>query len=306
MNPNKTEDLAYLITVGRNHFLPTVMLLATLTGMTNRKIYLVGNLDTPERKWLEKFPVTYIDENDIDLSGRVPSGEWKTTYREWGWYKQQFLRLCADRFIDAEHVVILDSEVFVFDNWDESRFFTPLGEPKCLYWISKARKSEGNYMMYRGAAYLYKDLPGFSNIMSYANSDDVKRYISGVSLFSTHNLAHIWKILGEQTDLEKNMRVLLSEADHLAFSEYQFYGMAMEYKMCDAVVKTELSNELLGWYDVHHDENFDIFRSQNPMWSMCQRYYDSPSPRDYINYMEEMANALGCKMPPILMPRSGV
>jgi hypothetical protein len=69
------------------------------------------------------------------------------------------------------------------------------------------------------------------------------------------------------------------------------------------VVKTELSPELLGWYDVHHDENFDVFRTQNPMWSMHQRYYDVASIPDYIKYMTEAANSLGCRLPVLRMPK---
>jgi len=302
MSTPEKDKLVYLITVSRNHLLPTVMLLTTLTSKTQNKIYLVGNLNTPERQWVEGFPIIYIDENDVDLSGRVPPGEWTPLRREWGWYKQQFLRLCADRYIQAEQIIILDSEVFVFDNWDESRFYTEQGHPKYFYWIAKKRKSDIDYSMYRGAAYLYRDLPGFSNVMENANSDEAKRYISGVSLFSTQNLTHIWDTLARQTDLDKNMRLLLSGTLDISFAEYQFYGLAVEYGLCDGVVKTELLPELLGWYDMHQDENFDCFRHQNPMWSMCQRYYDIYAVNDYKTYMQEVSQFLGKPLPSLRMP----
>src|SRR5579884_3810386 len=130
----KKDQLAYLITVSQNHLLPCRMLLATLAGKTSNKIYVVGNLTSEQRNALSEWPIEYIDENDIDFSHRLPAFRWETKYREQGWYKQMFVRLCADRFINAEQVAILDSEVFVFENWDERRFYSASGEAKCFFW----------------------------------------------------------------------------------------------------------------------------------------------------------------------------
>jgi len=294
---NRTDKLAYLITVSQKHILPARMLLSTLSRKTANKIYVVGNLNIAQRKRLSEWPIIYIDENDVDLSGRVPQPRWTQKYREWGWYKQMFLRLCSDRYVDAEQIVVLDSEVFVFDNWDEQRFYTTSGDAKCFFWISKARKPDWDYKMYRGAAYLYRTLPGFEHVMEYANSDGFRRHISGVVQFSSRNLAHIWKTLAEKTDPAANLDRLFNHEPDLAFCDHDFYGIAMDYNLCKDVVPTVLSNELLGWYDNHDDPHFNVFRDQNPMWSMCQRYFDFPDEAAYVAYMQKTASALGRSLP---------
>lgn len=289
--------LAYLITVSRNHLLPCRMLLATLTSKTSNKIYVVGNLTSEQRKTLSEWPIDYIDENDIDFSQRLPAFRWETKYREQGWYKQMFVRLCADRFVDAEQVVILDSEVFVFDNWDERRFYSESGNPKCFYWIPAVRKSDWDYRMYRGAAFLYRTLPEFEGVMEYANSDGFRRHISGVVLFSTKKLARIWSALSERTDLAANLDRLFNYEPDLAFSDHDFYGIAVDYGFCGDAAPTEFSNELLGWYDNHDDPSFKVFRDQDPMWSMCQRYREFPTDSDYLAYMQRAANLLLRRLP---------
>jgi len=299
VNTSKNRQrLSYLITVGKTHFIPLLTLLKTLNRKTKNPIYVVGNLTSEQRKAVHSSSIIYIDENDIDMSGRAPQVAWQTKYRDWPWYKQQFIRLCADRFIDSEQVVILDSEVFVFNNWDENRFYTQAGLPKCFYWTSKIRKPDWDYQMYRGAAYLYRELPDFKDVDEYSNSDRYRRHISGVVLFSTKNLRYIWNTLSEKTDLQKNIHCLFNETPELAFSDHDFYGIAMDYGLCDSAAKTALSNELLGWYDVHRDENFDLFANQNPMWSMCQRYRDYPTPDAYVAYVKAVAAKLGKRLPP--------
>ena len=273
------------------------MLLATLSNKTSNKIYVVGNLAAEQRKLLSDWPILYLDENEVDLSDRVPRVSWTQKYREWGWYKQMFLRLCADRFVEAEQVVVLDSEVFVFDNWDERRFYTPSGDPKCFYWISKARKPDWDYRMYRGAAFLYQGLSSFENVMDYANSDGFRRHISGVVQFSTKNLKHIWKTLSEHTDLAGNLDRLFNREPELAFCDHDFYGISIDYNLCKHSVPTAISNELLGWYDNHNDANFNIFRNQDPMWSMCQRYYDFPDEAAYLGYMQRTSASLNRPLP---------
>jgi hypothetical protein len=303
MNPSGTISrngrgrLAYLITVSRNHILPCTMLLATLSSKTTNRIYLVGNLSAEQQKTLSAFPIVYLDENDIDLSGRMPQVRWELKYRELGWYKQMFLRLSADRFIEAEQIVILDSEVFAFDNWDERRFYSATGSPKCFFWIPKIRKPDWDYRMYRGAAFLYRDLPRFENVMEYANSDGFRRHISGVVLFSTANLKHIWRTLSERTDLAANLDRLFNREPELAFCDHDLYGIAMDYGLCKDVVPTTLSNELLGWYDNHDDVNFHLFREQDPMWSMCQRYREFPTDADYLGYMQRISASLNRRLP---------
>jgi hypothetical protein len=286
------DELAYLITVSKNHVLPCKMLLATLRHKTSRTIHLVGNLTLEQQKLLAGPAIVYRDENDIDLSGRMPQVRWEQKYREWGWYKQMFVRLCADRFVSARQVVVLDSEVFVFNNWDERRFYTTAGNPKCFFWIPKFRKPDWDYRMYRGAGFLYRDLPGFENLMDYANGNEFRRHISGVVLFSTDNLKHIWKSLSERTDLARNLDQLFNCEPELAFCDHDFYGIAMDYGLCAEAVPTALSNELLGWYDNHDDPNFNVFAEQDPMWSMCQRYREFPTEAEYLGYMQRIAALL--------------
>lgn len=289
--------LAYLITVSQHHLLPCRMLLATLTRKTSNSIYVVGNLTSEQKNTLSEWPIEYIDENDIDFSHRLPAFRWETKFRERGWYKQMFVRLCADRFINAGQVVILDSEVFVFENWDERRFYAASGEPKCFFWIPATRKPDWDYRMYRGAAFLYRDMPEFAGVMEYANSDGFRRHISGVVLFSTEKLRSIWKALSERTDLAANIDRLFNHEPELAFSDHDFYGIAIDYGFCNDAAPTVLSNELLGWYDNHNDPSFDVFREQYPMWSMCQRYREYPSESDYLAYMHHTTSLLHQRLP---------
>ena len=86
-------EMAYLITVSRNHVLPRKMLLATLSSKTSNRIHLVGNLNAEQQKTLSAFPIVYLNENDIDLSGRMPQMRWELKLRELGWYKTNVLAL---------------------------------------------------------------------------------------------------------------------------------------------------------------------------------------------------------------------
>lgn len=269
------------------------MLLATLAGKTHSAIYVVGNLDQNAVNRIRMYPqVTYIDENEIDLSGRAPQVRWQRKHREWGWYKQMFIRLCIDRFITAEQVVILDSEVFFFDNWDEQRLYTESGAAKCFYWTPALRKPDWDYGMYQGSAYPFRTLRGFEDVMQYANSDGFRRHISGVVLFSTQNVRHIWDVLARETDLEQSFHQLFNEMPLLTFSDHDFYGIAIDYDLCAGVVPTKLVPELLGWYDNHDDVAFQRFAIADPAWSMCQRYMLFPEAEQYLQYMQTVATAL--------------
>ena len=297
---DKNKKLTYLITVSRKHLIPCSFLLRTLINKTNKKIILVGNLENKDRKNLLSFGenISYIDENDINLSDRFPNVKWKVKFREVGWYKQMFIRLSIDRFIDSDYVVILDSEVFVFDNWNENLFFQKNGNPRCFYWIPKIRKPAWDYRMYKGAAFLFQYLPEFKNVMKYANSNRFKRHISGVVLFSTKNIKYLWDQLEFKTDLQKNIDVLFNQTLDLAFCDHDFYGIAIDYGFFNKVVPTKLHNNLLGWYDNHDDPNFHKFK-QNAMWSMCQKYFEFPTISSYQNYMEKIALELDRKLPRI-------
>jgi hypothetical protein len=151
--------------------------------------------------------------------------------------------------------------------------------------------------MYRGAAYLLSYLSECKGIMEYANSTEYKRHISGVVLFSTKNVETLWRILEQKTDLQKNIDQLFNQEIELAFSDHDFYGLAVEYGLFDNTVPTIMHNELLGWYDNHDDINFEKFKN-NAMWSMCQRYFNY-SPEGYIRFMKEKAGQLGTKLPKI-------
>jgi|GEM_PF-415701 len=292
---DRSNTLSYLITVARSHIDPCKILLQSLLQKTDKKIVLVGNLTVEEAYLFKQYRVTYIDEDTIDMRDRLPIVNWSEKYRGFGWYKQQFIRLSIDRFMDTDQVVILDSEVFVFENWDESRLYDPqTGAPCSFYWTPKVRKPDWDYKMYRGSAYLLSFLPECEGIMEYANSTAYKRHISGVGLFSTKNIANLWERLQKNTDLQKNMDLLFNHEPDLSFSEYEFYGQAVEYSLFKDVVPTIMFNDLLGWYEGHDDANFHKFKS-NAMWSMCQRYA-SYSSTEYIKYMKDIAVQLNSKL----------
>ena len=298
--PNKkTSSLSYLITVSRAHFMPAQMLILTLRQKTKNPIVVVGNLSKDEAELVEALGVKYIDEDSIDLSGRLPNVKWEEKFRPFGWYKQMFIRLSIDRFMETDQVVILDSEVFIFDNWDEKNFYDPkTGNPRSFYWTPTERKPDWDYQMYRGAAYLLSFLSECKGIMEYANSDKYKRHISGVVLFSTKNVAKLWEKLATSTDLRKNIEQLFNHEKDLAFSDHDFYGLAVEYGLFDKTVPTITHPNLLGWYDNHDDKVFGEFK-RNAMWSMCQRYFEYTDPHDYRKYMHKVAIQLGKKLPRI-------
>jgi Methyltransferase domain/Family of unknown function (DUF6492) len=292
-----SDRLSYVVTVSRRHLLAAQMCILTLRQRTVAPIIVVGNLTAEEVTLIRALGADYIDEGDIDLSGRFPALAWERKYREAGWYRQMFLRLSIDRFVKTPQAVILDSEVFVFDNWDETRLYDPVtGQPRCFCWVSSARKPDWDYRMYRGAAYLLRDLRGLDGVLEYANSDHYRRHISGVVLFSTANVKELWRRLEDQTDLAHNLDQLFNHEADLAFSDHDLYGIAAEYGVFDNTVPTVMHEDLLGWYDNHDDPTFHRFRD-GAMWSMCQRYAQYPSPGQYRAFMEATATSLGARLP---------
>jgi SAM-dependent methyltransferase len=267
------------------------MLILGLRLKTSRRIIVVGNLDDNDIGTIKALGAEYIDENDIDLTDRLPTIKWTRKYRELGWYKQQLIRWSIDRFISTDYVLILDSEVFIFDNWNEENFFSKNGKPRYFYWISKKRKPQWDYQMYKGSAYLLKEFSKCRNILQYANSDRVKRYITGVQLFSRQNIAFFWNTLADNKHFCKNLQTVFSKNNDLVFSDYTVYGLAVEYGLFNKQVPTQLYNNLYGWYDNHDDVNFNKFKKQ-AMWSMCQHYYKFQNPYEYINYMKNIAQNL--------------
>ncbi len=279
------------------------MCVATLRAVTRAPIMAVGNLEPADAGRLRSLGAEVVDERDIDLSGRMPELRWTTKYREAGWYRQMFLRLAVDRYLDSDQVVILDSEVFAFDNWDEERLYDPAtGNPRCFHWIPSVRKPALDYRLYRGAAYLFRDLAGCEGVMEYASSERFRRHISGVVLFSTANVADLWRRLERETDLERNLERLFNQEPELAFSDHDFYGIAVDYGLFDQVVPTTGYAGLLGWYDNHDDPAFDEFR-KDTMWSMCQRYFDYQTPDAYIRFMKDTATSLGARLSDVGSPR---
>jgi methyltransferase family protein len=288
--------LAYFITVSREHLVAAQMLLQTLRLKTRAPIICAGNLTAEEAAKLERLGADYIDEDGIDTSGRLPRFAWTKKFRGPGWYKQMFLRLSVDRFVPADCVVILDAEVFVLENWDERRLYDDIGRPRCFYWIPQRRKSDWDYGMYRGAAYPLRFLPECGDVMEYADSDQFRRHISGVVLFSTRNLAHLWRRLELETDIEKNLYTLFNETPSLLFSDHDFYGIAVDYGLFEKVVPTALHPNLLGWYDNHDDPVFHAFKA-GAMWSMCQRHHAYATPTRYLDFANATAAALGLRLP---------
>jgi hypothetical protein len=273
------------------------MSLLSFKRVSDARITVVGNLTREQESLiLDCGADIYIDERDIDYSGRMPKFDWEEKYRSQGWYRQMFIRLCIDRFMSAEQVLILDSEVFPFTTWDNARLYEPDGSPRCFYWIPSIRKPDWDYKMYRGAAYLWSFLPECEGVLGYANSDNYRRHISGVVLFSTKNVAYMWEKLESGTDLRKNINDLFNHHPDLSFSDHEIYGLAVDYGVFDSCVKTMLYNDLLGWYDNHDDPAFHKFKN-DAMWSMCQRYQSIGSPKEYYRYMQEIAMKLGGNLP---------
>lgn len=291
------KSLAYMITLSERHLLPCIMLLRTLRNLTDKRIVVVGNLESEQMiEFVKGYGVEYIDEDSLDMSGRLPEQPKQRKYREWGWYKQMFIRLCIDRFMDEEHIVVLDSEVFMFDNWDENRLFNEEGAPRVLSWVPQNRKSDWDYLMYRGSAYVLQDFPGCEDIMEYANSDSFRRHINGIVFWSTSNVRALW----EQMEEYGGTKRLTELFDHvpLAFADHVFYGLAAERGVFDNAQKPEIYDGILGWYDVHQDPVFDAFK-ENPMWSMCQSYFDYQDPVSYSNFMVSMCIRLKQKLSPL-------
>lgn len=303
--PANLERLTYVITVSRHHVLPAQMCIKGLRQKTSARILVVGNLEPNEVGAIRSLGVEYMDEREIDVSGRLPHLGWHQKFREVGWYRQMFFRLCVDRYVETDQAVILDSEVFVFENWDESRFYDPdTCLPRCFYWIPATRKPDWDYRMYRGSAYLLQGLPGFEDVLAYANSDEYQRHISGVVLFSTANVRELWRRLEADTDLAYNLDQLFNHQDELAFSDHDLYGIACERGLFEDIVPTVMHDNLLGWYDTHDDPHFEPFR-EGAMWSMCQRYADYPTPNAYRGFMLDTAESLKTTLPisPATTPR---
>lgn len=286
-----------MVTVSRAHVTPALMLLRTLRHQTDAPIYVVGNLVASEAAWMRALGAIYLDEGDVDLSGRFPAIEWTSKYRAIGWYRQMFLRLAVDRYVDARHVVVLDSEVFCFDNWDERRFHQD-GRLKSIGWVPANRKPEWDYRMYRGAAELLRGLPGCEGALDYVESGTYRRHISGLVLFSTDNLRHLWQRLEDETDLPAVLDRIFNHEPELAFSDHDFYGIAADLGVFDEVDPPALVEELLGWYDRHPDPAFDA-AATDPMWSMCQTYVDHRGATAYQRYIDATAARLGRRTPEV-------
>jgi predicted O-methyltransferase YrrM len=286
-----------MITVSRAHELPAQMLLRTLRHQTEAPIHVVGNLADDGAARMRALGAEYIDERDVDLSGRFPPVEWQAKYRQVGWYRQMFLRLAVDRYLDARHVIVLDSEVFCFDNWDENRFYQD-GRLKSVGWTPEQRKAEWDYRMYRGAAELLRGLSGCEGAMEYVESDGYRRHISGVVLFSTDNLRHLWQRLEKETDLPATLDRVVNHEPELAFSDHDFYGIAADLGVFDDVDPPALVSELMGWYDRHPDPAFEAVTG-DPMWSMCQTYVEHGTAHAYQRYIEDTAARLDRRTPPV-------
>jgi predicted O-methyltransferase YrrM len=273
-----------------------MMLLRTLRHQTDAPIYVVGNLGEHGRARMRAFGVTYIDERDVDLQGRFPEVNWDAKYRNVGWYRQMLLRLSVDRYVDADHVVVLDSEVFCFDNWDERRLYAN-GRLKSLGWVPTTTP-EWDSRMYQGAALLISGLRGCEDAPAYAASPEYRRHISGVVLFSTANLRHLWGRLEQEADLPSLLDRLFNQEPEVAFSDHDTYGIAVDLGVFDDVDPAEPVEELLGWYDRHSDPAFEGV-THDAMWSMCQTYRDYRTPRRYLAYMERRASELQRRLPDV-------
>ena len=293
----RSRSLSYVITVSRRHLVAAQMCILSLRHRTSAPIVVVGNLDATGITLLRALGADYIDEREVDTSGRMPTVAWEKKFREIGWYRQMFFRLCIDRYATTDDVVILDSEMFAFDNWDEGRLYDPAtGRPRSFYWVPSVRKPDWDYRMYRGSAYLLSGLPGLEDVMEYANSDSYHRHISGVVMFSTANVGELWRRLEQDTDLPATLDRLFNHEPELMFSDMDLYGIAADYGLFDRVVPVVMHAELLGWYDNHDDPVFNRFRV-GAMWSMCQRYADYPTATAYRGFMEATAAALGARLP---------
>jgi hypothetical protein len=304
------NDITYLITLSSNHFIPCLHCILSFISLGKKaeEIVVVGNISNKENiKRLTNIGVTYLDEDEIDYGIRMPKFSFQgEKLREQGWFKQQFIRLSADLFVKTPYALILDSEVFPFSNWDESRLFEnksqlpPPPPPRYLYWIPEKRKPEWDYKMYVASAMLLKDLPEFGEqVVEYANSDNFKRHINGFQLFSMKNLAYLWKRLEQDTDIEKNLDKIINRSPNLLFDDYDLYGIAVDYNFFDHHDKTILHNNLLGWYDNHSENEFNKFK-KNAMWSMCQRYSNCNSSLEtYRSYTKQIAKYLKCNLPKI-------
>jgi len=121
------NDITYLITLGSKHFIPCLHCILSFISLGKKaeEILVVGNISNKEEiKKLINIGVTYLDEDNIDYGIRMPKFSFQgEKLREQGWFKQQFIRLSADLFIKTPYALILDSEIFPFTNWDESRLF---------------------------------------------------------------------------------------------------------------------------------------------------------------------------------------
>lgn len=291
-----SKSLAYMITLSERHLMPAIMLIRTLKPMTDKRIVVVGNLkDVNMIDFITGYGVEYIDEDTLDMSGRLPEQPEKRKYREWGWYKQMFIRLCIDRFMEEEHIVVLDSEVFMFDNWDENRLFNENGQPRVLSWKPVNRKSDWDYMMYKGSAYLLQDFPGCEGIMQYADTDNFRRHIAGVVFWSTSNVKRLWEKMEEYGGL-KRLHELFTDVP-LSFSDHVFYGLAAERGVFDDAIKPEIYDGLLGWYNSHGDPVFDALKTADPMWSMCQEYFKYEDIIQYWAFMVSMCETMDRKLP---------
>jgi hypothetical protein len=101
--------------------------------------------------------------------------------------------------------------------------------------------------MYQGSAYLLRFLRECADVMEYANSDAYHRHISGVVLFSKDNVAHLRDRLARATNVERNLDQLFNYRPEYAFSDHDFYGIAVDHGLFRDVVPVSPHKGLLGW-----------------------------------------------------------
>jgi hypothetical protein len=131
--------------------------------------------------------------------------------------------------------------------------------------------------------------------MDYADSDGFRRHISGVVLFSTRNVAALWRLLERHIDVEKTLDDLFNRRPDMTFSDHDFYGLAVDYNLFAHVVPTMPHANLLGWYDNHDDPVFNAFK-RDAMWSMCQHFWKHQG-ENYLAYMRNAAAFCGAALP---------
>ena len=95
---------------------------------------------------------------------------------------------------------------------------------------------------------------------------------------------------------QKEWRKLFADVP-LSFSDHVFYGLAGERGVFDNAQKPEIYDGLLGWYNSHGDPVFDALKTADPMWSMCQDYFNFQDIIQYWAFMVSMCETMDRKLP---------